>query len=90
MIDRQAIHNHISPHNLAAANRLDERFMALGLALPTTPYMGRAGKLRGTRELTAHANYRVIYRIDTDIIYILNIVHNARDWPRPSRNQGNA
>lgn len=85
LTDREAIHDYIYPLNQTAANALDKRFLALALALISTPKMGRPGKRKGTREFTVNHSYRLIYRIEGDIIYVLNVVHNARNWPRPSR-----
>lgn len=45
------------------------------------PLSGRAGRVRGTRELVlARIPYVVVYRV-TDQVEILAVVHTARDWP---------
>jgi toxin ParE1/3/4 len=37
--------------------------------------------LVGTRELSVHPNYRLIYELIGDDVHILNVAHARRDWP---------
>ena len=39
------------------------------------------GRIRGTREFVIHENYRLVYEIDGQTIWLLALVHNARQWP---------
>jgi addiction module RelE/StbE family toxin len=41
--------------------------------LETFPGMGRPGRVHGTRELVAHKNYLVIYRVRKDTVEILRL-----------------
>jgi toxin ParE1/3/4 len=51
-------------------------------ALLTFPYRGRAGKIRGTRELVLPAlSYIVVYQVSGDVIHIARILHGAQQWP---------
>ena len=45
--------------------------------------MGRTGRKRGTRELVAHENYFVVYRLlhDSGHVEILRVKHVAQQWP---------
>jgi toxin ParE1/3/4 len=44
--------------------------------------MGRAGRVRGTRELVVPGlPYIVIYRVRKDTIQIARILHGAQLWP---------
>lgn len=45
------------------------------------PEMGRTGRKRGTRELVAHENYIVIYRVMPATVEILRVKHVAQQWP---------
>lgn len=47
------------------------------------PQMGRTGRKRGTRELVAHENYFVVYRLlnDSEHVEILRVKHVAQQWP---------
>ncbi len=47
------------------------------------PFMGRSGKIPGTRELLPHESYRLVYEIVGETV--LALVHTSRRWP-PERN----
>jgi addiction module RelE/StbE family toxin len=79
--DRAAIFDYIAKDNPVAAIRMDERFGAAAARLANHPEMGRPGTIAGTRELIPHENYRMLYEIDGDLIWILTLVHTSRRWP---------
>ena len=79
--DRVDIWNHIAAHNPRAATLMDELFSAAAANLAAHPQLGKPGKIPGTRELIPHENYRLIYEIDDDAVWILVLVHTARQWP---------
>ena len=81
LADRRAIHLHIRQDDPRAAVAMDELFEAAAGRLATTPLMGRPGKIEGTRELIPHKNYRLVYEIVDDILWVLAIVHCRRQWP---------
>ena len=43
--------------------------------------LGQSGKIPGTRELIPHESYRLVYEIDGETVWILTLVHTARQWP---------
>jgi len=45
------------------------------------PQIGKAGQLPGTRELLPHKSYRLVYELDGDTLWVLALVHTARQWP---------
>ncbi|MEO6354324.1 MAG: type II toxin-antitoxin system RelE/ParE family toxin [Burkholderiaceae bacterium] len=45
------------------------------------PELYRVGRMRGTREMVAHPNYIVIYRIQDDTVEILRVKNTAQQWP---------
>jgi plasmid stabilization system protein ParE len=49
--------------------------------LMNLPNRGRIGIIPGTRELFPHESYRLVYQIDDDTVWLLAIVHVARQWP---------
>lgn len=79
--DRMDIWNYISSENLPAAIQLDELFSNAAARLTEHPYIGRPGKIPGTREIVPHEHYCVIYELSEDTVWILAIVHTARQWP---------
>ena len=82
--DRDDIWLHIAADNLRAAARLDELFSDAAARLADHPKLGRPGKIPGTRELIPHENYRLVYEIDGETVWVLTLVHTARRWP-PAR-----
>lgn len=49
--------------------------------LKARPRLYRAGRVSGTREMVVHHNYIVVYRIDADVVEILNVKHARQNWP---------
>ncbi len=50
--------------------------------LPTYPKIGRDGRLGTTRELViVNTKFIVMYRVEDKNIYILRVIHGARQWP---------
>ena len=44
--------------------------------------MGRAGRVKGTRELViSKTPYIAVYRIIAEAIVVLRILHGAQQWP---------
>jgi len=79
--DRIDIWEYIAADNPHAAAQMDELFSAAATRLGEHPKMGRAGKIRGTRELIPHENYRLVYEVNAETLWILALVHTARLWP---------
>ena len=52
----------LAPGQADSASRLAEH-----------PKLGRPGRIPGTRELVAHAHYRLVYEINDDTVWILTI-----------------
>jgi len=79
--DRLEIWDYIAMDNPNAAIHMDELFSDAALKLSNHPKLGRLGKIQGTRELLPHANYRLVYEISNETIWVLALVHTARRWP---------
>ena len=45
------------------------------------PMLGRLGRIKGTRELVAHPNYILIYRLVGEVAEVLRVKHAAQQWP---------
>ncbi|MDQ0470376.1 type II toxin-antitoxin system RelE/ParE family toxin [Labrys wisconsinensis] len=80
--DLEAIADHIAQDSPAAArDQLDKVKAAAGMLI-RHPQLGRAGRVRGTKELViAHTPYILIYRVTGEIVDILRVLHAARRWP---------
>jgi toxin ParE1/3/4 len=79
--DRSDIWDHIAADNPNAAARLDLLFSDVARRLADFPNLGRPGKIPGTREMVPHESYRLIYEISGEIVWMLALVHTARQWP---------
>ncbi len=80
-LDREDVFAYIADDNPAAAVRMDELFSAAGARLAEHPRLGKPGLVGGTRELIVHENYRLVYEVDDEAVWILTLVHVARMWP---------
>ena len=83
--DRAEVWDYIAADNPRAAARMDALFSEAATRLSEYPKQGRAGKISGTRELIPHESYRLVYEIENETVWILALVHTARQWP-PLRN----
>ncbi|WP_193334674.1 type II toxin-antitoxin system RelE/ParE family toxin [Devosia beringensis] len=80
--DREVIYVYVEADNPDAALRLDERFRDRAAQLTGLPYLGRAGRVPGTRELTiAGSSYVLVYRVEPGLVSIIRVIHTARTWP---------
>jgi toxin ParE1/3/4 len=71
----------VEASNPRAAARVDELFSDAAEKLADHPLLGRPGMVLGTRELIPHESYRLVYEITGDTVWILTLVHTARQWP---------
>lgn len=68
--DRIDVWEYIATDNPHAAAQMDELFSDAAARLGEHPKLGRTGKIQGTRELIAHENYRLVYEIAEETIWI--------------------
>lgn len=81
--DVQTIAGKISAGSRRGAEKLLRAIAAQAALLATHPHIGRAGRAAGTRELVVHRHYALVYKVVGDHVYILRILHTARQWPPP-------
>jgi toxin ParE1/3/4 len=79
--DLLAIVAYIAADNPAAAQELKNSIEGKVAALAEHPKLYRPGRIKGTRELVAHPNYIVLYRIVGTVVEILRVKHAAQQWP---------
>lgn len=82
--DRSDIFFYIATDNPRAAVALDERFSEAAARLESFPLLGKPGRIPGTRELIPHEHYRLVYEVSEEVVWILTLVHTARQWPPAS------
>jgi addiction module RelE/StbE family toxin len=78
-----SIWDHIAKDSPEAASRVVGKIVEAALRLERFPMSGRAGRIRGTRELVIPGlPYIIPYRVVDDVILILSVVHTSRKWPK--------
>jgi toxin ParE1/3/4 len=82
--DRDDIWLYIAVDSPLSAARLDALFSDAAARLADHPKLGRPGTIAGTREMIPHESYRLVYEIHDEIVWVLTLVHTARQWP-PAR-----
>ena len=75
----EAIADFIARQNPRAAERVTDRVLAHAATLGEQSYVGRPGRIAGTRELVVTGTpFIVPYRVR---VQILSVFHGARRWP---------
>lgn len=71
----------IAERDAPAARRMRHRIAEAVLPLPAHPFLFRAGRVAGTRELVAHPNYIVVYRVTDNTVEIVSVLHARQQYP---------
>ena len=79
--DVETIITYIAERNVDAAQRLKSQIEDCAERLPDHPFMYRTGRVSGTREAVVHPNYILIYRVATDAIEVVSLVHARQAYP---------
>lgn len=79
--DRKRITAYIAQDNPQAAIEMGDMLIEKAALLDQHPMLGRVGRIKGTRELVAHPNYILIYRVAGDVAEVLRVKHAAKQWP---------
>lgn len=80
--DLEDILDYIAAHNHEAASATLALITGNISALAEQPFMGRTGRVAGTRELVIGGTpYVVAYETRDEVVSILTVLHGARRWP---------
>lgn len=72
----------IGEENRSAAARIADQIWESTQLLARHPLAGRMGRVEGPRELVIQgAPFIVAYRVATNEVWILAVMHAARKWP---------
>jgi toxin ParE1/3/4 len=75
-------HAYIAKDNPEAAIRTVLKIQVAVDQLGQFPFMGRVGRVEGTRELViANTSYFVIYGLKDNTVEILRVLHTSRRYP---------
>jgi toxin ParE1/3/4 len=72
---------YIAERNDVAASKLQDEIERVTSQLPQHPYLYRAGRVAGTREIIVHYNYVVVYRVHPSVIEIVSVLHSRQRYP---------
>ncbi|MHB8622973.1 MAG: type II toxin-antitoxin system RelE/ParE family toxin [Sulfuricaulis sp.] len=73
---------YVAQNNLPSAAEIGQRVLEAVEYLGQHPALGRAGRVRGTRELVISGTpFIVVYRVQFDMVQVLRVMHHARKWP---------
>jgi toxin ParE1/3/4 len=84
--DLAELMTYIARDSLKAAYRMHDEIRRQTSILVTNPEAGRVGRISGTRELViTRTPYIAAYRLSSEVITILRLLHGAQRWPRSLR-----
>lgn len=78
--ERKRILRDIAERDRGAAKRMNRLFKESVDRLQVFPGFGRQGEIPGTRHLTVHKNYQVIYQVDDEYVEVLAVHHVRRQF----------
>ncbi len=80
--DVASIIEYIGQHDVLAAEHMWDRLRSCVLPLSEHPYLYPVSRrIPGLREIVAHPNYIVLYRVAASRIEIVNVVHARQQYP---------
>ena len=80
--DLAAIIRYVANVNPLAARRLRQVLMESVLPVSEHPYLYRQSQtIPAMREIVAHPNYIVYYRVTASCIEVANVIHTRREFP---------
>lgn len=81
-VDLREMVLYLADKNPYAAKTLYERIEDAAASLIDNPYIGRPGRVPGTRELVIpDTRYILPYQTQPDRVEILRVYHSAKRWP---------
>ena len=80
--DLAAIIRYVANVNPPTARRLRQVLMESVLPVSEHPYLYRQSQvIPAMREIVAHPNYIVYYRVTASCIEVVNVIHTRREFP---------
>ncbi len=79
--DLAEIIGYIAERNPTAARAMLAQLESAIIPAAEHPYLYRPGRVPGTREVVAHPNYVLVYRVTAASIEVLNVLHARQEYP---------
>ncbi len=80
-MDLRDILSYIAKRDVVASKRLRQLITNSVLPALENPFLYRAGRVAGTREIVAHPNYIVVVRLREGVIDVLRVLHARQQYP---------
>lgn len=79
--DLANIIDYVEQRNPRAAIELHADIVKAAESLAEHPFLYRKGRVVGTREAVVHPNYIVIYRVGSELVSVLRVMHAHQNYP---------
>lgn len=80
--DLASVITYIAKRDVKAARQMRKRLQESVLPVAEHPYLYRqSDRYPGCREIVAHSNYIVVYRIELEEISVLRVLHSRQQYP---------
>lgn len=76
----------IANENPAAAIKIKNIIQDAILPVAEHPYLYKSGRISGTRELVAHPNFILVYRITNTAVEVVSVLHSRQEYPKADLN----
>lgn len=74
----------IASENPAAAIKIKGVIQDSILPVAEHPYLYKSGRISGTRELVAHPNFIIVYKITAAAVEVVSVLHARQEYPKDS------
>ncbi|MFT7626022.1 MAG: toxin ParE1/3/4 [Myxococcota bacterium] len=82
--DLESVERWVALDDAAAAIDQVLRVLDAITSLGAYPNLGRVGRVPGTREWAVGGTPDLVnYRVQTNVLWVLRVIHGARHWPLP-------
>ncbi len=83
--DIARVYEYYSDRDYEHGERVVRAIMRACEGLADFPLLGKVGALEGTRErLMTRYPYRLVYKIEGEVIYVIRVVGTRQQWPPAS------
>ena len=80
--DLASVIQYIAKRDIQAARHMRKRLQESVLPVAEHPYLYRqSDRYPGCREIVAHPNYIVVYRVEREEISVLRVLHSRQQYP---------
>lgn len=80
-LDLVDVIDYIEQRDAFASARLHDEIVQAAEKLSDAPYLYRAGRVSGTREVVVRPNYLIVYRVGINSVDVLRVLHARQKYP---------